>query len=87
LKFNRDSNYFTSITDERSAGKFSRRAAGVVPAVSHRRVQQLRVSADGNFVGSLRATVADRHRMDYRRKIAALEISVKGKQLTKAVRL
>jgi hypothetical protein len=50
-------------------------------------VQQLRVSADGNFVGSLRATVADRHRMDYRRKIAALEISVKGKQLTKAVRL
>jgi len=35
--------HFTPITDERRAGNFSRRAAGVVPAVSHRRVQQLRV--------------------------------------------
>jgi hypothetical protein len=39
-----DRNQF-AIPDERRAGKFSRRATGVVPAVSHRRVQQLRVSA------------------------------------------
>ncbi len=32
----------SSITDERRAGPISRRVAGVVPAVSLRRVQQLR---------------------------------------------
>jgi len=43
---NRD---WRGVTDERRAGTISRRAAGAVPEVSHRRLQQLRFSAGGNL--------------------------------------
>jgi hypothetical protein len=41
--YDRCRKHFPPITDERRAGNFSRRAAGVVSAVSHRRMQQLRL--------------------------------------------
>ena len=74
------------------AGGFSRRATGLVPALSHRRLRQLRISAGGNAGGLCRrnnwtwrkssSTLQTSHEQDEELQIAPLELAAaptKGK--------